>query len=157
MLIALLIGLGAGFLIVFGLQVKLQRDLRVFLSDAHLCAMAEAMGGLREAGAERSTFGGVAFSLAREGAETELWIRTTKKLPPACLSWVVAVASALSDSSPVAHRTDATHLRMVWRMSWHMDRRGNGQDACAEPDTADLSALRTAAADRLSETRITGP
>lgn len=139
MLIALLVGLGAGFLIVFGLQLKLQRDLRVFLSDAHLGAMAEALAAVSPDSGERPTFGGVAFSTSHDDGEPVLWIRSTRKLPPASLSWVVAVASVIADVPPEARRTDTTHLRMPWTRT---------------VGTPELSALRATAADRLGATRI---
>ncbi len=144
MWIALLVGLGLGFLGLFLLQLKLQRDLRMLLSDAHLAALVERFGYVARAddGAEATTFCGVALSLGVRDGQRRLWLRAGKGVPPVGVPWVVAVVSELAGVPPEATRTDRTHVWMAL------------PDGVLPNEPYDLNALRARVADRLKDVRI---
>ena len=146
MLVALLIGLGVGLLAIFFLQVKLQRDLRVLLSDIHLSEIMNIINHLKDGDGERISLAGVGLSLGRDADNNEvLWLRSARSVPAAGIPWIIAVASVLMETSPDAVKTDGTH----WRMKWVQPRPAPEMDDV-------LTALRQDAADRLGLVRIEG-
>lgn len=144
MLVALLIGLGVGFLALFVLQIKLQRELRVLLSDLHLTELMTIINSLSDTSGERVSLAGVGLSLGQGPNQEEvLWIRAVTKVPPAGIPWIIAVASVLMQTAPDATQTDKKHWRMVWAQP---------RPAPAMDDV--LMALRQDAADRLALVQI---